>query len=78
MDYNIATILVRKPKIVAEKLQNLFTLYGCIIRSRLGLNRENIDGGIIILELSGDQEQIILFTQELNKLEGIDYKYIKL
>jgi hypothetical protein len=78
MDYNIVTILVRKPKIAAEKLQNLFTLYGCIIRSRLGLNRENIDGGIIILELNGDLEQIVLFTQELNKLEGIDYKYIKL
>lgn len=78
MDYNIVTILVRTPKIAAEKLQNLFTLYGCIIRSRLGLNRENIDGGIIILELTGDQEQIVLFTKELDKLEGIDYKYIKL
>jgi hypothetical protein len=78
MNYNIATILIRKPKIAAEKLQNLFTLYGCIIRSRLGLNRDNIEGGLIILELSGDEKQIVLFTEELNRLEGIDYKYIKL
>jgi hypothetical protein len=78
MDYSIVTILLRKPKIAAEKLQNLFTLYGCIIRSRLGLNRESIEGGIIILELSGDDKQIVLFNGELKKLEGIDYKYIKL
>lgn len=78
MDYSIVTILVRKPKIAAEKLQNLFTLYGCIIRSRLGLNRDSIEGGLIILELSGDEKQIVLFNDELKKLEGIDYKYIKL
>jgi hypothetical protein len=78
MDYNIVTILVRKPKIAAEKLQNLFTLYGCIIRSRLGLNRQSIEGGLIILELSGDEKQIVLFNDELKKIEGIDYKYIKL
>lgn len=78
MEYTVAGILVKKPQIVAEKLQNLLSLYGCIIRTRLGLNREAIEGGIIILEIDGDEKQIELFFNDLSKLEGIDYKQIKI
>lgn len=74
MEYTVVGILVKKPQIVAEKLQNLLTLYGCIIRTRLGINRKAIEGGIIILEIDGDVKQIDLFFSDLSKLEGIDYK----
>lgn len=78
MEYRILGILVKEPGKVGENLQNLFSNYGCIIRTRIGLNRDNIQGGVIILDLHGDEHQIELFLNELNDLEGIQYKYINL
>lgn len=76
MEYNVISILVREPVKVGTKLQELLSLYGCVIRIRLGLHREEIAGGIIILELSGDQKQIDLLIAELNDIEGIEFKQI--
>ncbi|MCK9255651.1 MAG: hypothetical protein GX793_02650 [Bacteroidales bacterium] len=78
MEYNILSILVKQPQLVADKLQNLFKEYGCIIRSRLGLNHNIVNGGIIILELSGDSTQIELFLEDLNKFQGIEYKHVNI
>ncbi len=78
MEYIVVSILIKQPKLVAEKLQNLFSSYGCIIRSRLGLNHNIVVGGIIILELNGDNKQIDLFFEEIGGFEGIDYKYVKI
>ncbi len=78
MEYNILALLVKNPSLVGDKLQDLLTLYGCVIRHRLGLNRDNVEGGIIILDLAGDEQQIDLLLKELSKLEGIEYKQQKL
>jgi hypothetical protein len=78
MEYNIIGILVREPSLIGTKLQNILSLYGCVIRNRLGLNREDIKGGIIILDLAGDEQQIELLTSELSSIEGIEFKQIKL
>ncbi len=78
MEYNVLVLLVKKPLIVGDKLQNLLTLFGCVIRHRLGLNREDVEGGIIILDLAGDEQQIDLLMNGLEKIDGIEYKYKKL
>jgi hypothetical protein len=78
MEYNVLVLLVKNPSLVGDKLQNLLTLYGCVVRHRLGLNRDNVEGGIIILDLTGDENQIKLFIREISEIDGIDYKQTKL
>ena len=57
------------------QIQNVLTLYGNIIRTRLGLNEEtDAQGnryGIILLELAGDAEQFALLEQRLTAIEGV-------
>lgn len=59
----------------AIKLQELLTIYGNIIKTRLGLNHlDDVDPGlkaIIILELYGDMDQINIFKNELLAVEGL-------
>ncbi|MDR2009105.1 MAG: hypothetical protein LBQ22_01315 [Bacteroidales bacterium] len=78
MEYNILGILVKETTAAGEKLQRLFSDYGCIIRTRIGLNRDEIEGRIIIIDLHGDQTQINSLLENLNKIEGIEYKYMTL
>ena len=55
------------------EIQSILTMFGNIIRTRLGLNEEMDPSGnrygIILLELVGDQNQ---FNQLQNKLATID------
>lgn len=58
-----------------NQLQELFTIYGNIIKTRLGLNHlDDVDPGlkaVIILELYGDETQINLFQNELLAVPGL-------
>ncbi len=62
----------------ATQLQQILTLYGNIIRTRLGLNEEVDEQGnrygIILLELAGDTEQFNLLQQRLSALDGVVVK----
>ena len=52
----IATLFIDNRTEVVSEMQDIFSQYGCSIRTRLGLN-EVIDGretGVIVLELFGD------------------------
>ncbi len=57
------------------KLQELFTIYGNIIKTRLGLNHlDDVDTGlkaVIILELYGDESQITHLINEILAVEGL-------
>ncbi len=59
----------------AKKLQEIFTIYGNIIKTRLGLNHlEDVDLGlnaVIVLELYGEETQINLFQDELLAVKGL-------
>ena len=74
--YQIAGILVKDPEGAYLELQKILTSYGCAIRSRLGINNDNFDGGIIILDLQGDKQQIEFLMQKLNNLTGIEVQYM--
>lgn len=59
----------------AIQIQNILTMYGNIIRTRLGLNEETDDQGnrygIILLELAGDPVQFEALQQRLLKIGGL-------
>lgn len=62
----------------AAAIQTVLTLYGNIIRTRLGLNEEVDEQGnrygIILLELAGDSEQFDLLEQRLTTIDGVVVK----
>ena len=62
---------------VAE-VQKILTVYGCYIKTRLGLHSTSLDycssNGLIILELLDDKEKIENLTNELNAVEGVEAK----
>lgn len=59
----------------ATELQDILTKYGCSIRSRIGLHDneavEADDQGIILLELTGDQQEQQNLEKSLKNLEDI-------
>lgn len=60
----------------ALKLQQIFSKFGCVIKTRLGLNDSDGEGGtqqgLIILELQGDQSDCQHLINELHRLEDAD------
>lgn len=69
----IATLLIDNREAVVAEMQDLFSRYGCSIRTRMGLN-ERIDGrdtGIIVLELTGDPQEQMNLLKRLSESENI-------
>lgn len=59
---------------LAGEVQKVLTRYGCSIKTRLGLNDEDIESeeaGLIILELTGDENEWIKLENELLMIEGV-------
>ena len=59
-----------------KNLQNLFTEYGCFIKTRIGLHETSENycstNGLIILELLGDLDKANEFEAKLTAIEGIE------
>jgi len=71
-------LLIGKDHDLIIAVQKILTSYGCVIRSRLGVN-ETFFGkpaGLIILELAGDNEQINLFENDLRSIKKIHFRKI--
>ncbi|MFW5857640.1 MAG: hypothetical protein ACOCX4_07170 [Planctomycetota bacterium] len=60
----------------APQVQELFTEYGCHIKTRLGLhhvdNAACSDRGLILLELFGEEEKCFELKDKLNALDGVE------
>ena len=60
----------------AGKVQEIFTTYGCSIRTRLGLHEADAGrcspNGLIILEMAEDDAVIAEMVAELDALEGVE------
>ncbi|MFO7573714.1 MAG: hypothetical protein R6W67_00975 [Bacteroidales bacterium] len=56
----ILGVLVRNGSANSKEVQRLLTLYGCSIRTRLGVNERHFgeQAGLIILELAGIEEEM--------------------
>lgn len=62
----LAVVVKRDPTAITE-LQKILTSFGCNIRTRLGVNEMFFGepAGLIILELTGDDEQRLLLEKHL-------------
>ncbi len=62
----------------AGGVQDLFTEYGCNIKTRLGLHEVSEDhcspAGLIILELFGDQSVCDELVAKLGRITGVEVK----
>lgn len=78
-EYVIMTILVNHRKQDAQSVQHLLTEYGCNIKMRLGLHETKdtcADEGLILLQLEGDDKDILALNDKLNALDGVKAKRI--
>jgi hypothetical protein len=70
----IIGILVKKKEQTAiAAVQKTLTSYGCVIRTRLGVNEEffGSPAGLILIELVGDEIQMDLLEKDLQKLPKV-------
>ncbi|HSR13895.1 MAG TPA: hypothetical protein VLS90_20775 [Thermodesulfobacteriota bacterium] len=60
----------------ASEVQQLFSRYGCNIKTRLGLHDvgENVcsPSGLVLLEMFGKEEEILGLEKALKGIEGIN------
>jgi len=80
-EYNIMAIVLDRRSKNAPEVQSLLTRYGCIIKVRLGLHEAGnacSEEGLILLQLVGEGNQINEFESELNSMEGVRAKRIKI
>ena len=80
---NVVLISVQKRKDIALKVQEVFTKYGCSIKTRLGLHDSCADScapdALIFLELvSGQNEDNLKLLKELEKIENIKVKFVEI
>lgn len=65
----------------AAELQQILTKFGCSIKVRLGLHEAGdvcSNQGLIILQLTGEDESIKNFEKELGTIEGVNAKYVEI
>ncbi len=69
----ILGVMVPRRDDLGPQVQALLTTYGCVIRTRLGVNEVYFGepAGLIILELAGDRSQYASLERTLRELEEI-------
>ncbi len=74
-EIRVLGVLVETRTQAAQKVQEILTKYGCSIRTRLGLHTLDLPDcascGLIILELTGNQDECIRLENELWALDGV-------
>ena len=62
----------------AADVQDLFTKYGCNIKTRIGLHQVSGEhcspGGVILLEMFGDEATCYELRDKLGSIDGIEVK----
>ncbi|HAT4072521.1 hypothetical protein [Clostridium perfringens] len=81
--YTIMAIKISPRTVVAPRVQEILTKYGCIIHTRIGLHEatENTcsTSGLILLNLTPSaEEEIKNLDNELNSLEDVTAKLLNL
>ncbi len=80
-EHQIMIIRVNQRMHSAEKLQKVFSTFGCSIKTRLGLHEAGdvcATDGLIILQLVKGNDDLNDFAAQLNALEGITAKLIEI
>lgn len=76
-EYEIAGILIKEPSVAFQEVQKIMTSFGCVIRTRLGINNDEIAGGIIIVDLHGDEKQKKLFLERIREVKNVELQEMK-
>lgn len=62
----------------AFRVQDVLTKFGCTIKTRLGLHETSDEycssNGLILLELTGDQQEFVKLENALLSIEGVQVK----
>ena len=74
----ILAILIERTPGLIQSVQKILTSYGCVIRTRLGVNEIFFGqpAGLIILELNGEDHQMDLLEEDLSKLDGVHVRKV--
>jgi hypothetical protein len=79
---NIMSILVDSRSSKAIEVQKVLSENGCIIKTRLGIHEADGDScsdiGIIILNLTGTDEEIASLEKTLNSIKGVNARNTRL
>jgi hypothetical protein len=69
----VGILVEKKERETILSIQKTLTSYGCVIRTRLGVNEEFIGepAGLIIIELVGDEIQMDLLENDLQKIPKV-------
>jgi hypothetical protein len=82
MSKTLLLILVGKRKETAVKVQQILTVWGCIIKTRLGIHDGVMDNcsdeGLLILELHGTEEQKKELARKVEVLTGVSSQLVNL
>jgi hypothetical protein len=82
MSKTLLLILVGKRKETAVKVQQILTVWGCIIKTRLGIHDGVMDNcsdeGLLILELYGTEEQKKELARKVEVLTGVSSQLVNL
>lgn len=72
----IMAILIDKRTDAAPKVQKILTEHGCIIKTRLGMHESSTcaDEGMIILDLTANNDEVDALEAELKSVEGVKVK----
>jgi riboflavin synthase len=82
MKYNVMCVAIEGRKSHAVDVQKILTENGCSINARLGLaqHHEGVcsSEGLVILQLTGNTEDIEKVKSELNGVDGVKADYISI
>ena len=78
----IMALKITPRNIHAGEVQNLLTKHGCIIKTRLGFHEVSSEtcspSGLIILHITGNDEEIEMLKKELVSIDGVSVNYMKI
>lgn len=81
MEVNVMGVSIDLRSAHAPKVQEVLTKYGCLIKTRLGLHETDekscSEHGILLLQLRGDDEDIVALKCELSSIEGVRVNLMK-
>jgi hypothetical protein len=78
-DFTVMAVKLNNRVQKAVDVQALFTEFGCNIKVRLGLHEAGdacSNQGLIILQLTGEKEELEKFEKKLNEIDGVKAKTI--
>ena len=80
MAKQLLVVLVDNRKAHAPKVQKVLTVYGCLIKTRLGIHDGVLDNcsneGLLVCELVGESDKQQELQKNLDKLSGVRAKLV--